>query len=86
MIPGQADSTAAARRGQGSSVELGGDSLRRLERLLSAGLKRARSTGAVTLVSATGRTDPDTDPTAVVAASRRAGEEWFCFEQPDRDR
>ena len=86
MIPGQADSTAAARRGQSSSVELGGDSLRRLERLLSAGLKRARSTGAVTLVSATGRTDPDTDPTAVVAASRRAGEEWFCFEQPDRDR
>ena len=41
----------------------------------------------MTLVSATGRTvDRATDPTAVVAASRRAGEEWFCFEQPDRDR
>jgi isochorismate synthase len=25
------------------------------------------------------------DPSAVIAASRRAGEPWFCFEQPDRD-
>ena len=25
------------------------------------------------------------DPTAVALASRRAGEPWFCFEQPDRD-
>ena len=25
------------------------------------------------------------DPSAVVFASRRAGEPWFCFEQPDRD-
>jgi salicylate biosynthesis isochorismate synthase/menaquinone-specific isochorismate synthase len=25
-----------------------------------------------------------TDPVAVVATSRRPGEEWFCFEQPDR--
>ena len=27
----------------------------------------------------------DCDPVAVVATSRRPGEEWFCFEQPDRD-
>jgi isochorismate synthase len=27
---------------------------------------------------------PETDPVAVVATSRRPGEEWFCFEQPDR--
>ena len=26
-----------------------------------------------------------TDPSAVAFASRRAGEPWFCFEQPDRD-
>jgi isochorismate synthase len=25
------------------------------------------------------------DPSAVVFASRAAGEDWFCFEQPDRD-
>ena len=25
------------------------------------------------------------DPAAVVARSRRPGEEWFCLEQPDRD-
>ena len=25
------------------------------------------------------------DPTAVLAASRRPGERWLCFEQPDRD-
>ena len=25
------------------------------------------------------------DPSAVVLASRRAGEDYFCFEQPDRD-
>jgi menaquinone-specific isochorismate synthase len=28
---------------------------------------------------------PDVDPSAVVFASRRAGDDWFCFEQPDRD-
>src|SRR5258705_766400 len=28
----------------------------------------------------------DVDPTAVVVASRRPGEPWFCLEQPDRDR
>ena len=28
----------------------------------------------------------EVDPTAVAAASRRAGEPWFCLEQPERDR
>jgi salicylate biosynthesis isochorismate synthase/menaquinone-specific isochorismate synthase len=31
----------------------------------------------------TARTDP-VDPSAVVIASRAAGEDWFCFEQPER--
>ena len=31
------------------------------------------------------RSTPRTDPSAVAFASRRAGEPWFCFEQPDRD-
>src|SRR3954451_16077619 len=28
----------------------------------------------------------DVDPTATVAASRRPADDWFAFEQPDRDR
>ena len=28
---------------------------------------------------------PSVDPTAVAFASRRRGEDWFCFEHPDRD-
>lgn len=37
------------------------------------------------LASVTAAVDPAVDPTAVAAASRRPGEHWFCFEQPDRD-
>ena len=33
----------------------------------------------------TTRVGADVDPSAVVFASRAAGEDWFCFEQPDRD-
>jgi hypothetical protein len=29
---------------------------------------------------------PGADPTAIAVASRRPGEDWFCFENPDRDR
>jgi salicylate biosynthesis isochorismate synthase/menaquinone-specific isochorismate synthase len=29
--------------------------------------------------------DQRVDPSAVAFASRRPGEPWFCFEQPDRD-
>jgi isochorismate synthase len=32
------------------------------------------------------RLEQDPDPSAVVFASRRAGEPYICFEQPDRDR
>jgi salicylate biosynthesis isochorismate synthase len=58
----------------------------RLERRLDAGLRRARASGTPTLVSITTAVDGGGDPSAVVAASRRPGEPWFCFEQPDRDR
>jgi salicylate biosynthesis isochorismate synthase/menaquinone-specific isochorismate synthase len=61
------------------------ESLRRLERLLGAGLRRARATGSVTLVSATSSSSAVADPSAVVAASRRPGDQWFCLEQPDRN-
>jgi len=37
------------------------------------------------LVSVTSACLAAPDPTAVIAASRRPGEPWFCLEQPDRD-
>jgi isochorismate synthase len=48
-------------------------------------LARARRSGASILVSVTAGVSAQLDPVAAVATSRRPGEEWFCFEQPDRD-
>ncbi|HSC03662.1 MAG TPA: isochorismate synthase [Solirubrobacteraceae bacterium] len=59
--------------------------VRRLEARLEAALRRARTTGTAALASVTAGVDPAVDPTAVAVASRRPGEPWFCFEQPDRD-
>jgi salicylate biosynthesis isochorismate synthase/menaquinone-specific isochorismate synthase len=57
----------------------------RLERRLEAALRRARATGSTTLASITAAVDPGADPSALVCASRRAGEPWVCLEQPDRE-
>ncbi|MFL5816015.1 MAG: isochorismate synthase MenF [Conexibacter sp.] len=50
---------------------------------LESAVRRARVAGealaAVTVAA------PAVDPVALVVASRRAGEPWFTFEQPDRD-
>ena len=54
--------------------------LRRAERAV----KRARKSGAPVLLGFTTRVGAAVDPSAVVFASRAAGEDWFCFEQPDR--
>ncbi|MBV8988113.1 MAG: isochorismate synthase [Solirubrobacterales bacterium] len=56
-----------------------------LESRLEAGLRRARAAGTPVLVSGSALCASETDPTAVVAASRRLGEPWFCLEQPERD-
>ncbi len=48
-------------------------------------VRAARRAGAPVLLAHTTRLGPDVDPSAVVFASRRPGEDWFCFEQPDRD-
>ena len=48
-------------------------------------VRRARRGGGDVLASVTVRLDRDIDPSAVVFSSRRDGEPWFCFEQPDRD-
>jgi salicylate biosynthesis isochorismate synthase/menaquinone-specific isochorismate synthase len=48
-------------------------------------VRRARRTGAPVLAAVTVQLDPRTDPSATVHASRRPGEPWLLFEQPDRD-
>jgi isochorismate synthase len=57
----------------------------RLARRCATALRRARrhreALAAITL-----RVGGGVDPSAVIAASRRPDEPWFCFEQPDRDR
>ncbi|HTU30214.1 MAG TPA: isochorismate synthase [Solirubrobacteraceae bacterium] len=57
----------------------------RLGRRVQAALRRARRTGTTQLVSVTAPLPRQVDPSAVVCASRAAGEPWFCLEQPDRD-
>jgi len=58
----------------------------RLSKRLRAAVKAARRTGSATLATMSVSLAGDIDPTAVVCASRRAGEQWFAFEQPDRGR
>jgi salicylate biosynthesis isochorismate synthase len=59
------------------------DRERLLERLKLA-VRRARRSGEQTLATIGLKLPPEVDPSSVVCASRRAGEEWFVFEQPDR--
>ncbi len=59
--------------------------LGRLEAKLPEALRRARRGARAQLVSVTAAAPAGTDPVAAVALGRRAGEAWFCFEQPDRD-
>ncbi len=47
-------------------------------------LQRARRSGRPTLATITCVLAPELDPSAIVCASRRPGEPWFTFEQPDR--
>jgi salicylate biosynthesis isochorismate synthase/menaquinone-specific isochorismate synthase len=58
----------------------------RLHSRLEEAVRRARSRRGEVLASVTVAADPALDPAAAVFASRRPGEPWFCFEQPDRDR
>src|SRR3954454_14481427 len=57
----------------------------RLRARAAEAVRRARRHGEA-LAAITVRMPRDTDPVAVTAASRRAGEAWFSFEQADRDR
>jgi salicylate biosynthesis isochorismate synthase len=60
-----------------------GDRERLLDRLHLA-VKRARRGGKEILATVSFKLSAEVDPSAVVCASRRAGEQWFVFEQPDR--
>jgi len=52
---------------------------------VEAAVRRARGGAGEALAAVTVPLRAAIDPVALVAASRRAGEPWFCFEQPDRD-
>jgi isochorismate synthase len=56
----------------------------RLAARLALAVRRARRGGGEVLASISLALAPDVDPAAVVCASRREGEQWFVFEQPDR--
>jgi salicylate biosynthesis isochorismate synthase/menaquinone-specific isochorismate synthase len=56
----------------------------RLGEALTAAVGRARRSGRATLATFTTALGGRVDPAAVACASRRAGEPWFLFEQPDR--
>ncbi len=67
---------------------LGDGGRKRLRKRLEQAVRRARrgrgGAGGV-LAAVTVPVGHDVDPSAVVFASRRPGEPWFCMEQPDRD-
>jgi salicylate biosynthesis isochorismate synthase/menaquinone-specific isochorismate synthase len=75
--------TSSVTAGHADHIGLDDSDLERLRRRFDAGLRRARVTGTPVIVSVTGKVDAGVDPTAVAIASRRPGESWFCFEQPD---
>jgi isochorismate synthase len=76
--------TAPARTGERGLALYGAARAELLVRCERA-VRRARRSGRGVLAGLTVRVDPDVDPSAVVFGSRRAGDDWFCFEQPDRD-
>jgi salicylate biosynthesis isochorismate synthase len=67
------------------SCVLAPDDRERLEARAREAVGRARAGGGPVVAAITLLAAPGTDPTAVACASRRAGERWFCWEQPERD-
>ena len=70
--------------GSASPFALSAAERERLDSCLRRAVKRARRTGAETLATMSVALSDEVDPCAVVSCSRRAGEPWFLFEQPDR--
>ena len=76
---------ATATRTQDHGIALYGAARAELLVRCERAVHRARRHGRAVLAGLTVRVGPGTDPSAIVFASRRAGDDWFCFEQPDRD-
>ncbi len=72
------------RTGERSPFALTESDRESLRARLELALQRTRRSGSPTLATITLALPADVDPAAVVCASRRAGEPWFVFEQPDR--
>jgi salicylate biosynthesis isochorismate synthase len=70
--------------GERSPFTLSDSDRERVRARLDLALQRARRSGRPTLATLTRELSPEVDPATVVCASRRAGEPWFVFEQPDR--
>jgi salicylate biosynthesis isochorismate synthase/menaquinone-specific isochorismate synthase len=77
--------TSSAIRGASARDWISEAGLARLERRLASAQAKVRASGRGLIVSITEALAEPADPTAVAVASRRAGEAWFCFEQPERD-
>ena len=66
----------------GSGLAVDADAL--LRRARASGQARAQVRARRCCSASRRASAPHVDPSAVVFASRAAGEDWFCFEQPDR--
>ena len=66
-------------------LELPAPARERLRGHLRAAVRDARRHGSG-VAAASWRLPAGADPSAIVLASRRAGEAWMCFEQPERSR
>jgi salicylate biosynthesis isochorismate synthase/menaquinone-specific isochorismate synthase len=73
-----------SRTASGARFGLPAGARHRFEARLQTAVARARRSGRETLATVTVELDAAVDPAAVVCASRRPGERWFAFEQPDR--
>jgi salicylate biosynthesis isochorismate synthase len=69
-----------------SPFQLSAENRDRLSNRLERAVKHARRSGEQTLATIGLELGAEVDPSAVVCASRREGEAWFVFEQPDRGR
>lgn len=66
-------------------IQLNERELRTLRERLGRAIAAAERSSSYALAALTIELDRRLDPAAVVFASKRSMEPWFCFEQPDRD-
>jgi isochorismate synthase len=82
--PNQTPHTARSLPAPSGAFALAEVDRERLDAHLQLAVKRARRSGRQTLAALTVALPDEVDPSAVVAASRIAGEPWFLLEQPER--